>query len=121
MGTKLIEEELLENGIEEGDLDREGHLVQGCADPRVIEFPRDARARKRFRCAAAFRVSCGASLALATSAGRILSSARMDSHVGSLIIVNTSFIDNPFPWLVSALFHMPLHLAAAYRRHVHCL
>ena len=55
VGAKLIEEELLESGIEEGDLDKESeHLEQGCADPRVIGFPRDARARKRFRCAAAF-------------------------------------------------------------------
>ena len=51
---QMFEEELLESGIEERDLDQEEHLVQGCADPRVIEFPRDARARKQFRCAAAF-------------------------------------------------------------------
>ena len=44
LGAKLIEEELLESGIEEGDLDKESeHLEQGCADPRVIEFPQDAR------------------------------------------------------------------------------
>ena len=55
------------SGNEEGDLDKESeHLAQGCADPRVIEFPRDARVRKRFRCAATLRVSCGSSLALAT-------------------------------------------------------
>ena len=42
--AQMIEEELLESGIEEGDLDKESeHLEQGCADPRVIEFPRDAR------------------------------------------------------------------------------
>ena len=62
----MFEKELLKNGDEEGDLDREEeHLVQGCADPRVIEFPRDARARKRFCCAAALRVFCGSSLVLA--------------------------------------------------------
>merc|ERR1711982_136741 len=54
---QIFEEELL--------IEKE-HLAQGCADPRVIEFPRDARARKWFRCAAALRVSCGSSLALAT-------------------------------------------------------
>ena len=56
----MFEKELLMSGNEEGDLDQESeHLVQGCADPRVIEFPRDARTRERFRCAAAFRASCG--------------------------------------------------------------
>ena len=110
------------SGNEEGDLDKESeHLAQGCADPRAIEFPRDARAHERFRCAATFRVSCGASLALATSAGRTLPDTRADSHVDSSIIVNTSYIVTPFPWFVSALFRMPLLLAATSRRHVRCL
>ena len=122
LGAKLIEEELLESCIEEGDLNKESeHLEQGCADPRVIEFPRDARGARygletpRALCAS-WHFAC-----FGESAGRIVAgySCCLSCSVGH----NRQHIviDTPFPWFVTALFRMPLHLAAASRRHVRCL
>ena len=89
-----------------------------CADPMVIEFPRDARARtigvaapQRFACLVAFR-------SFGESAGRIVAGY---SFASCSIIVNTSSSTTHSSCVCHRAVPHALRLAAAYRCHVRSL